>query len=271
MMFFNDLKPSSWRNMATQRLRRLYDTHCIDRFFPYTPSLAGSSEQVCILDYAGARLLGKMKGYTKFKWKKRSYIPQGYKHYLKILDFKALLFVLNRQIGYTSEGTVGEIIKFNTQVMKKYYYNADNQVKEGRIIPDAFCVYKYTGNGHLKFFYLECDNATEPIETLQQKLHNYRRYYASGEWRKEDWAKASKAFPAVLFIFHNQEQVDEMVAYSRRLNSNLTFLFTTYSDLYIDDYKIYVNSLGKNRKVIQNRYVRILDSIWSSKDGLVSF
>jgi hypothetical protein len=270
MMFFNDLKPSSWRNMATQRLRRLYNAHCIDRFFPPTPSLAGSSEQVCMLDYAGAKVIAKSKGYTKFRWRKRNYIPQNYKHYLKIIDFKSLLHVLNRQIGYTDEGTIGEIIRFDTEVMKKFHFSMSNKIHEGKIIPDAFCIYKYTARGDSKFFYLECDNDTEPIETIKSKILNYRRYYASGEWRQEKWARVFNGFPAVLFVFHNQEDVDEMIAYSRRLNSSLKFLFCTYNDLYVDDVKNYVSSSGKKRKVVQERYIRILDSIWSSKDGLVS-
>jgi hypothetical protein len=108
------------------------------------------------------------------------------------------------------------------------------------------------------------------METLKGKILNYRRYFASGEWRQEKWAKVLGGFPAILFVFHNQEQVNEMVAYSRRLDSNLKFLFTTYDNLYEDERKLYVNSLGKKRYVPQRRKVNILSEIWSSKDGLVS-
>jgi hypothetical protein len=273
MMIFNDLKISNWRNRANDRIRRLYHAHCIDRFFPDVKGKSGSSEQHLILDYAGARAIAKSKGYStkQFKWRKRTYLASQYKHYSKILDFKALLHVLNRQLGFTDEGTVGEIIHWNTQKRYNFHFQLDNKVNKGTLLPDAFCIYKHTGTGKLKFFFLECDNATEPIETLKSKLHNYRRFHASGEWRQEKWARALNVFPAILFVFHHQEQVDEMVAYSRRLNSSLKFLFCTYTDLYVDSMKVYQpNAHGKTRKVVESRYVRILDSIWSSKDGLVN-
>lgn len=274
MMFFNDLKPSSWRTKANARLSRLYQTNCVDRFFPRVDLGSGSSESHYVLDYAGARALAMKLGYTnpkQFKFRKRNYIPAQYKHLIKITDFKSLLHVLNRQLGYTSEGTVGEIIKFDTQRMHKFHYSLNNKIHEAKIFPDAFCIYKYTARGDSKFFYLECDNATEPIETLQQKMLNYRRFHASGEWRQEKWARATNVFPSVLFVFHDQKSVDEMVSYSRRLNSSLRFLFTTYDKLYTDNVMAYPpNSHGKTRNVVQERNVRILDSIWSSKDGLVS-
>jgi hypothetical protein len=271
MLVFSNLTTSMWRNKANKRLRRLYHSQCIDRFFPPTEKDAGSSQAHYILDYAGAKVLAKYKGHTgKFKFRKRDYIPQNYKHTLKILDFYSILHVLNRQLGYTSEGTVGEIVTWKTEQRKKFHYTANNRVNKGEIIPDAFCIYKHTAQGHLKFFFLECDNATEPMETLKGKILNYRRYFASGEWRQEKWAKVLGGFPAILFVFHNQEQVNEMVAYSRRLDSNLKFLFTTYDNLYEDERKLYVNSLGKKRYVPQRRKVNILSEIWSSKDGLVS-
>lgn len=272
MMFFNDLKPSVWREKANQRLRRLYQSNCIDRFFPRLGLGLGSSEAHYFIDYAGARALAKSLGYTtkQFKFRKRTYIPDQYKHYSKILDFKAILHVLNRQLGYTNEGTIGEVIRYDTQKAYDFHFTLDNRVQKGRLTPDAFCIYKHTAKGGLKFFFLECDNATEPIETLKGKLNNYRRFHASGEWRKEKWARALNIFPAVCFIFHDQSKVDEMVAYSKRLNSSMKFLFTTYDKLLDDKHKLYVNSIGKKRYVLQERKIQILDSIWNSRDGLVS-
>jgi hypothetical protein len=271
MTAFTSLKPSSWRNKANERLRRLYHAQCIDRFFPPCEKDAGSSQQICLLDYAGAKVIARYKGHVgKFNWRKKDYVPQNYRHSLKILDFKSLLYVLDRQIGFTDEGTIGEILRWETEHMKKFHFSKNNKIQQGKLIPDAFCIYKYTGTGKVKLFYLECDNATENMETLYNKMNNYRAYFMSGEWRQENWARALGIFPAILFVFHHQEQVDEMVAYSRRLNSNLKFLFTTYSNLYSDEHKLYVNSAGKKRNVLQERKVQILDSIWHSKDGLVN-
>jgi hypothetical protein len=264
MMIFNDLKISNSRNRANDRLRRLYKANCIDRWYPPVERDAGSSEAHYVLDYAGAMALASKLGYTKkqFKFRKRDYIPQHYRHYLKIIDFKALLHVLNRQLGYTDEGTIGEIIRFDTEQMKKFHFTMDNKVHQGKLIPDAFCIYKYTARGDSKFFYLECDNATEPIETILGKVNNYRRYFASGEWRNEKWSKLFNGFPIILFIFHKDEQAKELIDYTRRINTNLNFMSTTYDKLYVDTFKEYRNSLGKRRLVPQSRHVKILEDIW---------
>lgn len=271
MMVFNNLKPSSWRNKATERLRRLYHSHCIDRFFPPAEKDCGSLSQVVMLDYAGAKVLAKNAGRTeKFKWRKRDYIPQHYRHYLKIMDFKALLYVLNRQLGFTDEGTYGEILNWSTERIYKYPFADAGKVKIAKIIPDAFCIYKYHPQGKVKFFFLECDNATEPIEVIKSKLLNYKRWYESNEWRTERWAKAFKVFPAVLFVFHAEELAMEMAEYSKTIKSNIRFYFTDYKSLLEDDYKEYGSKSGKRRLVLQERKIKILDEIWKSKEGPVS-
>lgn len=274
MMVFNDLKPSSWRDKTNTRLRRLYQTGCVDRFFPRLGLGLGSSEAHYYIDHTGARALARSKGYLnkkQYKFHKRHYLPEQYSHYSKILDFKALLNVLNRQLGFTNEGTVGEVVHWNTQKRYDYTFTLNNRVQKASLFPDVFCIYKYTAKGGLKFFFLECDNATESTEQLKAKINNYRRFHASGEWRKEKWARALNVFPVVLFLFHEQSNVDDMVAYSRRLDSSLKLLFANYNQLFEDKQKLYVNSLGKKRYILQERNIRILDSIWSSKNGLVSF
>lgn len=271
MIVFNNLKPSSWRTKANERLRRLYKANCIDRWFPPCERDTGSSQAHYVLDNAGAKTLASKLGYTKkqFKFRKRSYIPQDYKHTLKVMDFYALLHILNRQIGFTNEGTAGEINSWETGRIYKFHYSSNNQTKEYRLIPDAFCTYTYDGYGSKKFFFIEFDNATEPIETLKNKILNYRRFFASGEWRQERWAREHNIFPAILFIFHDQDSVDEMVSYVRRLRSNIRFRFTTYDKLVEDKSKLYVSKQGKKRLVLQERKIKILDEIWNSKDGLV--
>jgi hypothetical protein len=110
------------------------------------------------------------------------------------------------------------------------------------------------------------------METLKGKILNYRRYFASGEWRQEKWAKVLGGFPAILFVVHTDELARELHSYSKRLNSNLRFMFTTYKSLCNDISKEYISSAGKRRLVLQERRVKILDNIWlcNKEEGLVS-
>lgn len=268
MLAFNNLKPSSWQNKTNERLRRLYHAHCIDRFFPPSAKDAGSTGQHLILDHCGAKILQKHFGRTENKFRKKNYIPQDYKHRLKVLDFFSLLNLLNRQLGVVDNQGVGEIIQWKTERPLKFAHPDNGRVKMITVKPDAFCI--YNAKGLIKHFYLECDNATEPIETLKTKLQNYKKYYDSGEWRQLGWARSLRVFPTVLFVFHEQELAERMASYSRTLNSSVRFLFTTYDNLFEDQYKEYVNGHGKRRLVLQERKIKILDEIWINKEGATS-
>lgn len=269
MIIFNNLSPSSWRNKALERLRKLYQANCIDRWFPMVEEGAGSSEAHYILDYAGARALAKQLGYTRkeFKFRKLNYVPQDYRHTLKIFDFKALLYVLNRQLGYTDEGTRGEILHWSNEVHYKFVHAENGKVKKQTIIPDAFCIYQNEPLSNPKIFFLEIDNSTEPIQTLKSKIINYSNFHQSGAWREERWFRVVRRFPTVCFTFHEQEKVDEMVAYIKRTKTNIRFLFTTYDRLFDDKFKEYKSNSGKRRLVLQERKVNILDDIWDGKNG----
>jgi hypothetical protein len=178
---------------------------------------------------------------------------------------------LNRQIGVIDGHTVGKIHTWHSEKVLKFHYSDNGRIRESKVRPDAFGIYIYTARGNAKFFFLECDNATEPMQTIYDKMLNYKRFFESGQWRETDWGKRYRVFPSNLFIFHHQQQVDDFVAYSRKLDSNgMRFLATTYSQLYDDNYKKYENSHGKHRLVLQERKVMLLDEIWGSKDGLVS-
>lgn len=269
MLAFSNLSPSSWRNKCGTRLRRLYHTHCIDRFFPPADRNAGTNAQIVMLDIAGARVLAKYRGHVgKFKWRKNCYIGQGYRHDLLISDFKAYLHLLNRQIGVIEDNPVGRVVNWDTQRVKRYYYTENGRVKEARLIPDAFCIYQYTAKGNVKLFHLECDNDTESINVLKGKILAYKRYYECGEWRNEGWARHLRVFPATLFLFHDESHIQELISYSKKINFNTKILFSTYDKLIQDEYKRYESTKGTSRQVLQKRNIRILDSIWTGTDGM---
>lgn len=254
MMVFTNLKPSSWRNKATERLRRLYHAHCIDRWFPPVGEGAGSTQQHILLDRAGALVLARKLGYQeeRSRFKKRLYVPQNYQHTLKIVDFKAMLHLLNKQLG------AGEIIRYRMESEARIKYRTQDG-KKGEIVPDAFCIYN-TG-ARTKLFFVEIDNATESLEVLQSKIRRYVECAKSNAWRELDWGVIG-FFPPVLIVLHEEEK--ELIRYARSLKSNIRFLFTTYDRFFTRGEKAYENALGKTRRVLQEIQVNMLEPIYKS-------
>jgi hypothetical protein len=261
MMVFSDLKPSSWRTKCNERMRRLYHAHCVDRWYTPVGSGEGSSEAHYVLDNLGTKILAIKLGYKEEinKFRKRVYLPQTYKHSLKIFDFKAMLHVLNRQIGVIDGHTVGEILKWRTEHEATINYRSDG--KKGQVIPDAFCIYKYTPT-LVKPFFLECDNATMDLNQLKSKIRRYLDCYESGDWRETDWARLIKTFPPVIIVMHSFDDVRKLTAFIRTNKSNIRFLLTTYSDLITRNFKSYPNNHGKVREVLSDIKINLLEPIY---------
>lgn len=77
-MFFRKNKES--RFLCNRRLRRLFDLHCIDRFFP--PIDVGSTPQHVVLDRAGAKILGVESSFNKIPC-----LPLTHKHMILMTQF----------------------------------------------------------------------------------------------------------------------------------------------------------------------------------------
>lgn len=280
MIAFNDLKPSCRRTKANERIRKLYHAHCIDRWFPPVSEGAGSAKQHLILDRAGLLALAKKRGMPTTderirKWRKRNRIPQDYGHTLKIIDFYAMLHLLNRQLGIfqDQEGkdkTVGEILRWEEGSAKiTFPMRVEGRNQNITIKPDAFCIYKWNQQGGFKMFYLEADNATEEMETLQTKIRRYAAMYESGTWRDTQWARATQGrlFPAIVFLLHDEDQAKELRNFAKRQDTQVRFLFTTYSRLYSSTDKVYDLGGGRKRSVPLEEKIQLLEPIYlSSKE-----
>jgi hypothetical protein len=260
MMVFSSLKPSSWRNKANERLRRLYHCHCIDRWFPPVGEGLGSSQQHVVLDRAGAKILALKGEKEAEKWKKRKYVPQTYSHSLKIFDFRAMLSVLQKQADFQ--------IKTWRMEKKNAMKFPLGSGKKGEVQPDALCI--YSQKQRLKAFFLECDNDTMDDNQLKSKIQRYVQLYKSEEWKTTDWAKLLKAFPPVLIIMHNQESIRKLNAYIHRIESNIRFYLTTYDSLMEKDTLVYENARGKTREVTQDLRIRLLEPIFIYGEGRVA-
>lgn len=279
MLAFADLKPGSWQDKCNQRLRRLYHAHLIDRWYPPTEANGGSSESHYVLDKAGAMVLAHLKGYDAKEWKKEGRIPQHYQHILLVSDFRALLSVLDRQLGVVKyedgEGTIGEVLnwKIDKEAKIKYRFREGNgAVKMRDLKPDALCFYKYDAKGHFVPFFLEADNGTEPLDELKSKIRNYIACRKSGDWKKTQWGNDLGRFPKVAFLFHDEKTANSLAKFAQGLDANVKFYFSTYNKLYDANYKEYINkSHGKRRYVLQEIRINILEKIWqcSYESGLV--
>jgi hypothetical protein len=258
MFVFNNLKPSSWRNKSNERLRKLYKAHLVDRWYP--PTAVGSAESHYVLDVGGAKILA-LKGTKEMeKWRKRDYVPQTYTHTLKIIDFRAMLSVLQKQESF-------EVLTFRTEKKNAMEYPM-NGGKKGEVQPDALCIYK--SNNRIKAFFLECDNGTMTENQLKSKIIRYNQLFKSEEWKKTDWAQKLKAFLPIVFVMRTEEDIRNLNAYTSKLESNIKFYYTTYDDLIEKDTIIYENRRGKTREVPQAIRIRLLEAIWTHGEGKVN-
>lgn len=255
LFVFRNLKPSSWRNKANERLRKLYQNHLVDRWFPPPQTGCGTIESHYILDIGGAKILN-LKGVPEMEqFRKLDYIKQNYKHSLKLYDFRAMLSLLTSQED------------FKVKEWKLEHESTMRFIKKDEVVPDAFC--QFVHNGRLKAFFLECDNGTMSTLQLKDKIRRYTMLYDSGEWKQTEWAKELKAFPPVLVIMHTDEDVKELNEHTSKLKSNIRFLYCKYDDLIDKDVIVYESARGKRREVPQSVRVRLLEPIWIHKNGRI--
>ncbi|MFW5962013.1 MAG: replication-relaxation family protein [bacterium] len=91
---------SNSQGLANRRLRKLYDLHCIDRFFPIKKH--GTSCQHLVLDVVGALVLGVNGDFEKLKE-----LPVKYRHSVYTADFivEARSFgLINEKVNYFLDG-----------------------------------------------------------------------------------------------------------------------------------------------------------------------
>jgi hypothetical protein len=177
---------------------------------------------------------------------------------MKIYDFRALLWLFVYQTANS------EILQMKIEHPIRFI-NRETR-KKSVLVPDMFTIIRDSKTS-FKIFYVEFDNATEPISTLKAKVDKYINYYQSGEWMNENWARRG-LFPAILFLFHTEQIAVEFANYVKTKNTNMRFLCSTYSMLTQDDWKDYVSRRNKTKYVLQERDVRIFDEIWIGKEGI---
>src|SRR5205085_11124417 len=118
-----------------ERIRALYDMHCVNKAAPKLPLGEGTSKQYIWLDRAGLKLLDQER-------RARNELPQDYKHKALTLDIYCELH----------EGEREGLWSLRYIQVEKAYAN-------GKIIPDLLAVVKFTGSNRGAILAIEVDRS----------------------------------------------------------------------------------------------------------------
>lgn len=169
---------SKGQQRCNDRIRILYDLHCVNKFSPLLPPGAGTSVQYVWLDRAGAKLLGAQS------FRRRTTIPMDYLHTAAILDLYCELLALERQ-----------------QLIEIKYIDIEQQNKTWLLIPDMLFIIRTKGKGYISL--IEVDRCEKKEKDELEKIRSYADWKLSNQWLKEDWAQVmpQPRFPRVIYLF----------------------------------------------------------------------
>jgi hypothetical protein len=168
---------SQGKKRCNERIRILYDLHCINKWSPRLPIGEGTSKQYVALDRAGCKLLN-------IERRVRSEIPQDWKHQSLILDTYTRLVVGERESAWELE-----------------YLETEERQKTYPIIPDLTVVLRNKRKGAA--FFIEVDRSEKKESVEKEKLKRYREWQLSRTWGTEKWRRKlpRPIFPTVLYAF----------------------------------------------------------------------
>lgn len=167
---------------CNDRLRVLFDLHCVNKQSPLLAPGAGTSVQYAWLDRAGAKLLG-IEGFRR-----RKTLPQDYLHSARVLDAYCFLKEMERS---------GEL-------EIKYEATEANQ-KTWPLIPDLLYVLRIGKRGYT--YLIEVDRSEKKEKEELEKIQSYRDWQLSNQWLQEDWAQIMPVprFPRIIYAFDEEK------------------------------------------------------------------
>lgn len=173
---FRDI--SNGQQRCNDRLRVLYDLHCVNKHSPLLPPGSGTSVQYIWLDRAGARILGIEN------FRRRKTLPQDYLHSARLLDTYCVFKTMER------EG-----------VLEIKYEGVEAPQKTWPLIPDLLYVLRMNKKGYM--FLIEVDRCEKKEKEELEKIQSYRDWQLSNQWLQEEWAKVMPVprFPRIIYVF----------------------------------------------------------------------
>jgi DNA-binding Lrp family transcriptional regulator len=224
-MFFHDSSQSQF--LCRRRIRKLFDTKCIDRFFVETGERNGSSPAHIILDSPGAAVVANLlqSNVKELGWRKeinKSTLP-FLQHTIEINQFYIWMLRYARLHGH-------ELGSYMVENLTRYEF--EYWGKRYIVNPDAYGQY-FIGDDGFHYF-LEWDMGTMGVNAFQQKQKRYAAYYASDAYKVH-----FDTFPLVLVVTTSEERVMNLQkCIGETDRTDINWLFTTQ-----DNAKI--NPLGK--------------------------
>lgn len=204
--------------IARRRLRKLFDSCLIDRFFIDVGEGKGSSQAHNILDSLGARVVAGLlnQSMEEINWKyEMNEVRLPYlEHMVKINDFHIRLLRKSRSVKPQHEVT-----DFRTENHVRHefkYWGATHYFN-----PDAYGQY-WKGDEGFHFF-LELDNGTMTPKVFEKKHQRYTAFYDSGEYEKH-----YENFPYILTVTTTPERAEQLRNLICKVdNTDLIWLFTS--------------------------------------------
>ena len=173
---------SQGQKRCNERIRVLYDLHCVNKWSPRLPIGEGTSKQYVALDRAGCKLLN-------IERRVRNEIPQDWRHKSMVMDVYCELVVGEREGKWE--------IKFLEYEPKQI----SNAIK-----PDVAAIIRKGKRG--VFLFIEVDRSEKKESVEKQKLRSYRDWQLSQTWMTESWASLlpRPIFPVILYLFDESKK-----------------------------------------------------------------
>lgn len=198
---------------CNDRIRILFDLHCVNKHSPLLPPGQGTSVQYVWLDRAAAKLLGLES------FRRRKSLPQDYLHTAGILDTHCTLTEMERK---------------NELEIK--YHAIEQRYSSWPLIPDLLYVIRMDKKGYI--FIIEVDRSEKKEKHEVEKIQSYRDWQLSNQWLQEEWATIMPVprFPRVIYAFDESKSKWKGRATRLRKAADLAGLkFTTCGLTEIED------------------------------------
>jgi hypothetical protein len=189
---------------CNNKLKKLYELGCIDRFFPAVEK--GSPQTHLVLAPIGAHLIEARK------FRKIFSLNQNWRH--QVFTNEVLAELSNKY----------EVTKWRGELVVEWINNNKTQT----IRSDAFCGWE---DGFEKYAMFEIDLSTEHMDELKSKVKQYHNYFNSTEFVKGHWQPKQPIIPFVIFVFEDKERANNLHKYVRRFNSNVPFKVMTFDNM----------------------------------------
>lgn len=208
-LVFKNQKSSN--RTCNNRLKKLYQLGCIDRFFPIADGGRSNDFVHCVLGPIGARILDA-KGFRRTK-----VLNQNWRHTVAInetfanLSLKFDLKLWRREVRFSWE---------------------DEATREKHQQADAFVGY-INSKGKEKYAMIEVDMGTETIDELIDKAKNYTEYFNGSEFKRANWQPYENVaiIPEVFFIMKYEKDALKLKKKIQKLETNVSFKITTFEDI----------------------------------------